>query len=428
MRATAMFKVRFAIISVACLSFCSLAQTVDTVKVMGRGVGTDKIEALKDAYRDAVERAVGLYVDAEQMMKNEELVKDQILTQANAYIEKYEIVRENSKQNGLVAIQILAEVRKKVLSNKVSNIMPTKTYALGDELKRAHAKDTTLKRRNQDGAKLLKAHLNEFDPLRLTLDLSLASPKVNIQDADAKKVKARYLFCTTVNLDRYFSQVVPRLRDVLHQVSIAEPSVEHVSVVMNSEFNLANFSGRDVGIETDMGEVNTSFLNDCKGREVAIVVGVSKNGKVWNVERFWLDEECYRALGDWCSEVYNYSSGKMIMDQRDYDCTYCGKKIRFKLTFLDSTGNPVFCDNFVMGGSSYSERHTKVALPQMCCYRPCPQNTSCLLVAPWHWIMCGMKGWEINETRLSFKKYFSLTFDVPKDIMPEIANMKIEMK
>jgi len=412
---------------ITAMGFAS-AQGTEIVKVMGRGVGADKAEALKDAYRDAVERAVGLYVDAEQMMKNEELVKDQILTYSNAYIEKYDVVRENAKPNGLVEIQILAEVRKKALSNKISNIMPAKTYALGDELKRAHAKDTTLKRRNQDGAKLLKAHLNEFDPLRLTLDLSLASPKVNIQDADAKKVKARYLFCTTVNLDRYFSQVVPRLRDVLHQVSIAEPSVEHVSVVMNSEFNLANFSGRDVGIETDMGEVNTSFLNDCKGREVAIVVGVSKNGKVWNVERFWLDEECYRALGDWCSEVYNYSSGKTIMDQRDYDCTYCGKKIRFKFTFLDSTGSPVFCDNFVIGGSGYSEQYTKVALLQMCCYRPCPQNTSCLLVGPWHWVMRGMKDWKINETRVSFKKYFSVTFDIPKDIMPEIANMKIEMK
>jgi len=42
--------------------------------------------------------------------------------------------------------------------------------------------------------------------------------------------------------------------------------------------------------------------------------------------------------------------------------------------------------------------------------------------------MRGMKDWKINETRVSFKKYFSVTFDIPKDIMPEIANMKIEMK
>ena len=77
------------------------ATCTETVMVKGRGVGADKTEALKDAYRDAVERAVGLYVDAEQMMKNEELVKDQILTQSNAYIEKYDVTKESAKPNGL---------------------------------------------------------------------------------------------------------------------------------------------------------------------------------------------------------------------------------------------------------------------------------------------------------------------------------------
>ena len=42
----------------------AFAQDAEIVKVKGRGVGADKTEALKDAYRDAVERAVGLYVDA----------------------------------------------------------------------------------------------------------------------------------------------------------------------------------------------------------------------------------------------------------------------------------------------------------------------------------------------------------------------------
>ena len=58
--------------TMAIMTSLAFAQKSEIVKVMGRGVGADKAEALKDAYRDAVERAVGLYVDAEQMMKNEE--------------------------------------------------------------------------------------------------------------------------------------------------------------------------------------------------------------------------------------------------------------------------------------------------------------------------------------------------------------------
>ena len=71
--------VKIIAISILAVTMGSFAHEDEIVKVVGRGIGVDKTEALKDAYRDAVERAVGLYVDAEQMVQNEDLVKDQIL-------------------------------------------------------------------------------------------------------------------------------------------------------------------------------------------------------------------------------------------------------------------------------------------------------------------------------------------------------------
>ena len=137
-------------------SLCSTADT-EIVKVKGCGVGADRAEALKDAYRDAVERAVGLYVDAEQMMKNEDLVKDQILTQSNAYIEKYDVAKETTKPNGLVKVQILAEVRKAALTKKISDVMPAQTFRLNTSVtQNLHAQLVTDEKRSTDGAALLK--------------------------------------------------------------------------------------------------------------------------------------------------------------------------------------------------------------------------------------------------------------------------------
>ena len=99
------------------------AVDTSTVKVQGRGVGATKEAALKDAYRDAIERAVGLYVDAEQMVKNDKLVNDQILTQSNAYIEKYDVVKE-SETDGLFTVRIIAIVRKTALAKKLGDVMP----------------------------------------------------------------------------------------------------------------------------------------------------------------------------------------------------------------------------------------------------------------------------------------------------------------
>lgn len=132
----------------------AFAQNAEIVKVKGRGIGVSRSEALKDAYRDAVERAVGLYVDAEQMMKNEELLKDQILTQSNAYVEKYEVVKEDDSANGLVEIQILAEVRKSALTAKLNGVMLRQVFRLGDDAQNVHSCAVTKEKRDVDAVAL----------------------------------------------------------------------------------------------------------------------------------------------------------------------------------------------------------------------------------------------------------------------------------
>jgi len=51
------------------LSVCGLAADADAaiVSTMGKGVGASAEEALKDSFRDAVERAVGVFVDKAEM-------------------------------------------------------------------------------------------------------------------------------------------------------------------------------------------------------------------------------------------------------------------------------------------------------------------------------------------------------------------------
>ena len=128
----------------------------DTVKVQGRGVGIDEVSALKDAYRDAIERAVGLYVDAEQVAKNNELVKDQILTQSNAYITDYQKLSSERIDGGLVQLRILATVKKQALTKKISDAMPTQVFSLGSDAQNLHAQMTTTEKRGGDAASLLR--------------------------------------------------------------------------------------------------------------------------------------------------------------------------------------------------------------------------------------------------------------------------------
>ena len=57
-------------------------------------MGTTKEEALKDAFRAAVRQVVGEVVDGETLVKNEELVKDQVLTYSDGFIPGHKITSE----------------------------------------------------------------------------------------------------------------------------------------------------------------------------------------------------------------------------------------------------------------------------------------------------------------------------------------------
>jgi hypothetical protein len=93
-------------------------QDPKTVTVIGRGIGLDLESAQKDALKSAVEKAVGLLLDAETILENDEIV-ERILTYSGAYIEKYETLETKQEDSGLWRVKVKAEVKKTQLEEKL---------------------------------------------------------------------------------------------------------------------------------------------------------------------------------------------------------------------------------------------------------------------------------------------------------------------
>ncbi|MBQ9345087.1 MAG: hypothetical protein IJT88_07740 [Kiritimatiellae bacterium] len=231
-----MMKKLFAVFaSVLVLAVVAFAAEGETVTVMGRGTGTNRTKALEDAYRDAIERAVGLYADAEQLMENQELVKDQILTHSNAYIERYDIEKETDLGRGLLEVQILAVVKKTVLTRKLEGLMPAQTFKLKQtfthkDTTEINAKTTTIRKRDKDAAALVHNALDGVNPITqmMTVKLVGATPMA----AEAKpwggaKKKTMYYLPVRVKLDeqKYYEQFLPSLLAVFEQVALEPPKV-----------------------------------------------------------------------------------------------------------------------------------------------------------------------------------------------------------
>jgi hypothetical protein len=83
-------------------------------------MGTKEDEALKDAFRSAVSTVVGTVVDAETLIKNDEVISDQILTYSNGFIKTYEVLKSQTLENGLVQVRIKAIVEKRTLVAKLT--------------------------------------------------------------------------------------------------------------------------------------------------------------------------------------------------------------------------------------------------------------------------------------------------------------------
>lgn len=296
------------------------AETVgETVLVKGKGVGTSQESALKDAYRSAVEAAVGLYVDAEQMMKNDEVIKDQILTQSNAYIEKYEI-KGRSEREGLIEIVIWAQVRKQELAKKIKAVMPSQSVQVGNTLANIHAVNETIEKRSADGASLLQNALTDFHPSSALVDFTLMSsePAV-IQTRFQRRGNGdgiAYPFLTQINMDRYQQIVVERLKPVLSQISLTQPQKANLPIVVEGrpDVNLMRArmqspqkhrKGEDpnmvctitaprVDRRSPQGPLRLEAPYNC-----LLVTGINAAGTIAECEMYQLDDAARAAFKQW---------------------------------------------------------------------------------------------------------------------------------
>ena len=405
------------------------ADSGETVKVQGCGIGVDKTAALKDAYRDAIERAVGLYVDAEQMIKNDELVKDQILTQSNAYIAKYDVMKEDAKVDGLVELQILAEVRKIALTRKISEVMPAKTFRLGDDLQNAHAKMTTAERRNVDGATLLANALEGLNPYALSVDCSLASNESVVREWSRQRgakntVDVNYLFRTEINQQRFFENVVPKLQAVLTQISLAEPREVTIPIrigdivdrrrdVVDVDSLVARGKQSPQRLKYETGEraancsasyadlFGTPKNTDAVGFFV-LVTGGNKFRTSYSGFVYELDEASAKVVDSWTRTLKS--------------------PIEFTVSLIDAPGETIFGDKIappyaqaVTGCvSRFGIRRDRTRKDRVRRY-----TSLSTIVAPWR-ERHGADG-------IAFEDFWWHEFALPKDALPEVKGMKIEI-
>ena len=92
-----------------------------TQTVTVEGVGKDEKEARKAAFRAAVSKVVGTLIDAETMIKNNDIISEKILEFSGGFVKSYDTLKTDKTDAGFVRVRIKAEVERTTILGKLKD-------------------------------------------------------------------------------------------------------------------------------------------------------------------------------------------------------------------------------------------------------------------------------------------------------------------
>ena len=100
-------------------------------RVKARGQGGNIDDALKQAFKDAIRKVVGVYVDSLEIVKNEEVIEDRIITHSNAFIKDY--LKTTPFNSGIIEIEavvVIDDFESALKNNQITFKANVSGYAL----------------------------------------------------------------------------------------------------------------------------------------------------------------------------------------------------------------------------------------------------------------------------------------------------------
>lgn len=92
-----------------------------SIMMTGEGSGISREDSIKAALRDSIEKSLGVFISAKTLTENNRLISDKILAYSRGYIENFEVLNE-TRENDLVKIKVLAEIKPEQLISNLSSI------------------------------------------------------------------------------------------------------------------------------------------------------------------------------------------------------------------------------------------------------------------------------------------------------------------
>lgn len=150
-------------------------QTVESV-----GTGLTKGQAKADAIRSAVQKVVGGFVSSDLIMKNDEIIKDEVLMFSAGYVDKVVVVSENVSSGNTYKVRLKVDVVSQRVQKKLEELNIATTSIDTQSL---FAEALTKMDQRDNTQALFKKVLNNFYERAFVTEV-VGTPKIAIGNGD----------------------------------------------------------------------------------------------------------------------------------------------------------------------------------------------------------------------------------------------------
>ena len=142
--------------------FLNAQEVVKTEEVVIEGVGTSPEAAKRNAFRNAVSKVVGSFIENDILIKNDKIIEDKLLEYSGGFVETFEIISESKDKEGLFKVKLKAKIAQQTVVEKLRSMKIDVKSVSGSNLKAQLDTQETMKK---EGGKLINSIMEEYPKL-----------------------------------------------------------------------------------------------------------------------------------------------------------------------------------------------------------------------------------------------------------------------
>jgi hypothetical protein len=289
-------------------------------EVDATGEGATEDEAFRQAVVDAVRQVVGTLVSAENVVSNERVIKDEVLTLSNGFVEKVLNQDKTKLDDGTWQVKLKCIVRRGQVYSKLQQARVPTVKVDGASL---FADVASQIREQKDAAKLLAEALATFSPQLVTAKVLDQKPPI-LQRNESQTIIE--LNCQAVcNLQEFFGSVAPKCDRTLSALCSRQSSKEVTD--SNAKTTTLGISGGKVlsfepfiendyrggqpvifGKDKDPSYLLRGLAEDCF--TIGLPIRGASNQKKWSYKFYAVDKRVFSDMPETgMSKLYNARYG-----------------------------------------------------------------------------------------------------------------------